>query len=202
MIKARIIARLQRYEFEVPSFAAGSLEEAYDWLQDRLYGDGEGLIELPSRFIEIAQPGQIVSLEVWEETTEAEVMANLLRQDPTPQNDEAPGEYTDQTEYLGQQLELRLITFTLRGHKYVLPQEINGQPALEQLDHSVLGHVTEAMLQRIGISATVLIPPVQLGSDQAAGEYVMDYAEQATPPAHFSPSEKTGRAARGLWNDK
>lgn len=202
MIHALIITPYRRYEFEVPAeHGQGSVNLAHVWLEDQIYGKNEGCIELPGRVIDIRHPDDVRSIEVWEESAQLPT-AGLVSMNSLQISDAAPGEFTGQVEYLDNKLQLRLITYTLRGHTYVLPHEINEGPALDMLAHEKLGQLAEQLLQQEALPATIILPPVQLPTDKEAQEYVMDYAEQATPPAYFGPGDKTARAAGGLWNDK
>jgi hypothetical protein len=202
MIKAEILTAYRRYTFEVPAEYAESVALAHDWVENQIYGaETEGYIELPGRVINISHPDDVRSIEVWEEGAQLPT-AGLVSMAGLNISDAAPNEYTGQVEFLGNKLELRAITYQLRGYTYFLPFELNGTPALDVLGHEKLGQVTDQLLQREGLPATILIPPVSLANEKEAGEYVMDYAEQATPPAYFGPGDKTARAAGGLWNGK
>ncbi|NIK67914.1 hypothetical protein [Paenibacillus sp. BK720] len=199
MIKALIITPYRRYEFEVPAEHAGTLNLAYDWLENRLHSNHEGLIELPGRMIAIQDPSEVKSIELWEEEVQMPVNLAGVQQLPI---EEGPGTLNGDVQYLGNPVQLRMLTHYLRGYFYVLPYEVNEAPALEVLDPNALAQVSVELLQREGIQGTVVIPPAQIGDEQQAHMYVIDYAEQATPPAHFSPSDKTARAAGGIWNEK
>ncbi|TVX92267.1 hypothetical protein [Paenibacillus agilis] len=199
MIQAEIITSFRRFTFDVPAEHAESVAKAHKWLETQIYGLNDGCILLPNRVIDIRQPDDVRVIEVWEvdATPGAKDLINM-----TSLQVASTSELIGQVDYLENKLQLRLLTYTLRDYIYVLPHEVNDGPALEALGPVKLGALTDQLLQQEGIAATIVIPPVQLSTDAEAQAYVMDYAEEATPPVHFSPSDKTARALGGLWNAK
>jgi hypothetical protein len=201
MICANIVTSFQRYEITLPP-EYDTLELGYAWLQMKLFTGQPAIVPLQGRMLHIPDPATIQGVEVWEAVNLGEDLPDPLQAAPTPEGPALPVWMDLDTTYLGNHLVLQVIYLELRGQAYALPNQINGQPAFDVLDPGKLGEVTQAALHQAGMGAIIIIPPqIAINSQQAAVEYLIDYAEQATPAA-YSPAERTGQAIRGLWDDK
>lgn len=205
MIFARIATPHQHFEFQLPEIAGTTAGEGYVWLANRLTDTVtdqpySGLIMLPGRIIQIPDPADVKSLDVWEEQSgpliDSADLGALQRLENRPTWE------TLETTYLGNKLEIQIVSVQQQSNNYVMPMQVNGQPALDVLAADRLGGVVEQAFRSAGVGAIIIIPPVTITSQMQAVNYLMDYAAQVAPPTHFSPADKTGRAMGGLWNDK
>ncbi|MEK4879380.1 hypothetical protein [Paenibacillus sp. FSL R5-0908] len=201
MICANIVTTFQRYEITLPPKCT-TVAEGFTWLQMGIYSfdKPDVTLILPDRTIYITDRSTVLGIDVWEVASPPEdLQVELFGQSSSP---ELPVWMDLDTTYLGNRLVVQIIYLELRGCCYALPNQINGQPAFDVLDPGKLGEVTQAALHQAGMGAIIVIPPqIAINSQQDAVEYLMDYAEQATPAA-YSPAERTGQAIRGLWDDK